>query len=232
MSAGCARGFAEAMARRGHRGVLLSVTLSPDDDATTADAFGRNLSAHDWTNPYRRACPPRRAPLLRRARIGRPLWPCNKAVLAAGYAIDGGPFADWVDGARPYREALAEIFRPQAVWGIFGNTGAWMIAREIAKCSAAPWVMDLKDGWDHFVPFGMRGLTARRFAGAAAATALSESHAAVLAARCDSAIELARGLGEAWSSDAFAPPERDRMARYSWDTRAAALERMLERVVG
>ena len=383
-----ARSFAEAMARRGHRVVLLSETLSPDDDATTAGAFGRNLSAHDWTVPYRLACPPRRAPLLRRARIGRLPWPCNKAVLAAAYAIDGGPFADWVDGARPYCEALVENFRPQAVWGIFGNTGAWLIAREIAKRSAAPWVMDLKDGWDHFVPVGMRGLTARRFACAAAATALSEAHAAELGARfaiaaevvysgipsealdppgpahraltsdivvsgslyesesvdiliaglrrwladgphgarprlryfgadgdrlreavsglgpmceidiqgyrpldelfealrdsrvnlyvrsprtrfhhkliellscgrpivsihqesaeahriaaelggrltgCDSVAELARGLGEAWRSDTFAPPERDRMARYTWGAQAAVLERVLERVVG
>jgi len=61
---------------------------------------------------------------------------------------------------------------------------------------------------------------------------LCRGHDAALATRCDSVTELARGLGEAWSSDAFAPPERDRMARYSWDTQAAVLERVPERVVG
>jgi len=383
-----ARGFAEAMARRGHRVVLLTETLAPDDNTSAAAELGRNLRNHDWKNPYYLACAPRRAPLLRRARVGRLPWPCNKVVLAAAYAIDGGPFSDWVDGARPYCEALVENFRPEAVWGIFGNTGAWLIAREIAKRSGAPWVMDLKDGWDHFVPAGMRGFTARRFTGAAAATALSESHAAELCSRfamaadvvysgvpsemltppapaqrestsdivvsgslyesesveilvaglrrwladrpdgvrprlryfgadgnrlrdaapgldhmceidiqgfrpldeffdalrdsrvnlyvrsprtrfhhkliellscgrpilcirresaeahriaadlggrltgCDSAAELAQGLGEAWSSGDFAPPARDRMARYTWESQAAVLEHVLERVVG
>ncbi len=383
-----ARGFAEAMARRGHQVVLLSETLDPGDDAIAADDLGRALSAHDWTSFYRLACPPRRAPLLRRARRGRLPWLCNKAVLAAAYATSGGPFADWVGGARPYGKALAEDFRPQAVWGIFGNTGAWLIARQIAKRSAAPWVMDLKDGWGHFVPAGMRGSTARRFADAAAATALSEAHARELRARfgvaaevvysgippeaseppgqerhvspsdivvsgslyesgsvdilvaglrrwladrpdgdrprlryfgtdgdrlraaasglgrmceidiqgyrpldelyqalrasrvnlyvrspttlfhhkliellscgrpivtirresvearriaaelggrltgCDGAADLARALADAWSSDVFAPPDRDRMARYTWDSQAVLLERVLERAVG
>ncbi len=113
-----ARSFAETMARRAHQVVVLSETLRPDDDAS-ADELGRALMAHDWTIPFRLACPPRRAPLLRRA-------------------------------------------------------------REIAKRSAAPWAMDLKDGWDQFVPAGMRGSTARRFAGAAAAAALSEAHVAEL----------------------------------------------------
>ena len=177
------RGFAEAMARRGHQVVLLSETLSRDDDAIAAAELGRALGAHDWTIPYRLACAPRRAPLLRRARLGRLPWLCNKAVLAAAYATRGGPFADWVDGTRPSWDVLADGFRPQVVWGIFGNTGAWIIARQIAKRAEAPWVMDLKDGWDHFVPAGMRAATARRFAGAAAATALSEPHAAELRAR-------------------------------------------------
>lgn len=175
-----ARGFAEAMARRGHRVVLLSETLSPDDDAPTAAEVGQALRDHDWSAPYRLACAPRPAPLLRRARLGDLPWPCNKAVLAAAYAIRGGPFADWVDGARPYWDVLKTAFGPQAAWGIFGNTGAWIIAREVARRAGAPWVMDLKDGWDHFVPAGMRRATAWRFAGAAAATALSQAHAAEL----------------------------------------------------
>lgn len=185
-----ARGFAEAMARRGHRVVLVTESLSPDDEAPTAAAVGQALRDHDWTSPYRLACPPRPAPLLRRARLGDLSWPCNKAVLATAYAIRGGPFADWVDGTRPYWDVLKTAFGPQAAWGIFGNTGAWIIAREIARRAGAPWVMDLKDGWDHFVPAGMRRATAWRFAGAAAATALSRAHAAELHRRFGVAAEV------------------------------------------
>lgn len=49
---------------------------------------------------------------------------------------------------------------------------------------------------------------------------------------CDGAADLARALGDAWSSDVFAPPDRDRMARYTWDSQAVLLERVLERAVG
>jgi hypothetical protein len=127
---------------------------------------------------------------LRRARIGDLPRLANKAVLAAAYAVRGGPFADWVDGTRPYWDVLKTAFGPQAAWGIFGNTGAWIIAREIARRSGAPWVMDLKDGWDHFVPAGMRRATAWRFAGAAAATALSRAHAGELRRRFGVAAEV------------------------------------------
>ncbi len=185
-----ARGFAEAMARRGHRVVVLSETPGADDGAPAAEDIDRELRDHDWTDPYRLACPPRPAPLLRRARLGHLPWLGNKAVLAAAFAIDGGPFTDWVDGARPYWDVLKSAFGPQAVWGICGNTGAWIIAREIAKRASAPWVMDLKDGWNQIVPAGMRHATARRFAGAAAATALSEAHATELRARFGVAAEV------------------------------------------
>ncbi len=173
-----ARSFAEAMAKRGNRVILLSGTLCLDKVTLAASKLEEAMLGHDWKVPFRLACPPRRAPLLRRARLGGLPRLCNKAVLASTFVIGDGPFADWVDGSRPYWGVLTTAFRPQAIWGIFGNTGAWTIAREIAKHASVPWVMDLKDGWDHFVPAGVRAWTARRYAGAAAATALSEAHAA------------------------------------------------------
>ena len=178
-----ARSFAEAMAKRGNRVILLSGTLCLDDVARSASELEEAMLSHDWKAPFQLACPPHRAPLLRRARLGGLPWLCNKAVLASTFAITDGPFGDWVDGTRPYWGVLTTKFQPQAIWGIFGNTGAWTIAREIAKRASAPWVMDLKDGWDHFVPAGVRAWMARRYTSAAAATALSEAHAAEIHSR-------------------------------------------------
>ncbi len=207
-----ARSFAEAMAKRGHRLISLSGTLCRDDDTPSASEVEEAMRDHDWKMPFRLACPPRRAPLLSRARLGGLPWLCNKIVLASAFSIGGGPFADWVDGTRPYWEVLKTAFRPQAVWGIFGNTGAWTIAREIAKHASAPWVMDLKDSWINFVPAGVRASTARRFAGAAAATALSEAHAAEIHARFGFTAEI---VYSGIPAEALEPPARTQDARTS-----------------
>lgn len=162
--------FAAALARRGHRVVLLTA-------ATTTTTAEPDWDGHDWATPLHVARPPATRRALAAAREGAFPTAVNKAILGAHYLLHGGVFDDWVAGTRPLWPAVAGRFRPQVAWATFGNTGAWAIARAVARRAGCPWVMDLKDNWERFVPKPVRGATARRFADAAAATALSEAHA-------------------------------------------------------
>jgi hypothetical protein len=97
-------------------------------------------------------------------------------MLAASYLLRSGLFTDWRDGSRPYWPVLAKAFRPDATWGSFGNTDAWVIARGIARLAGCRWVADMKDPWSVFIPGPLRGILATRFSDAHGLTALSAAH--------------------------------------------------------
>lgn len=167
------RYFAEAMARRGHRVVLLTRTLGEADPVPTPDRVAETLETHDWSRPYHLACAPVRRWSLDRIRSRKTPRPLRQALVAWHYLAGEGLFSDWTEGTRPYWPMLAERFRPQATWGTFGNVDSWVIAQGVARQAGAPWVMDVKDGWETFIPFGFRRHLARRFAGAFGMTANS-----------------------------------------------------------
>jgi glycosyltransferase involved in cell wall biosynthesis len=168
-----AREFAGALAREGHRVVLLTSSLHADDRRPAFD-----VESHDWTQPYAVGCPPAGHGTIRKARAGALPTVIGKATLAANYLTCGHVFGDWVAGARPVAETLGRVFRPNVVWGIFGNTGAWTIAQGMARAAGCLWVMDIKDSWPRFVPAGLRRIVAAKFHNASAVTALSRTHAA------------------------------------------------------
>lgn len=177
------REFASAMAARGHRIVLLTATLAPGDAGDDPAALPAALAAHDWTKPFRLACQPVAAPLTERLQAHRVAPPLSKAVALWCYIAKGGVFWTWTAGSQPFWARLARDFRPDVVWATFGNVDALNIARGIAGASACPWVLDIKDPWDAFIPAPIRAAVARRYADAAALTALSESHRDGAAAR-------------------------------------------------
>lgn len=168
-----AREFAGALARQGHRVVLLTSSLHPDDRPPAID-----VESHDWAQPYTVGCSPLGHETVRQARTGALPAVVGKAVLAVNYLTCGHVFEDWVAGARPIAEIFGRVFRPDVVWGIFGNTGAWAIARDVAHTAGCPWVMDIKDSWPRFVPAGLRRIVVAKFRDASAVTALSRTHAA------------------------------------------------------
>lgn len=115
------------------------------------------------------------APYIRNGALPRPV---RRVALGAFYLCRGGVFAEWRDGTKPYAAALVPMFRPDVVWGTFGNTDALAIASDLARRAGCPWVMDVKDPWTIFIPKSLRQILAWRYRGAAALTALSEQHAA------------------------------------------------------
>lgn len=167
--------MAEACARAGHQVVLLTETLEGRMAHLSPSQLPHALENHDWSRPLLVDCPPRPAPILKAMREGRlPRW-LRLPLLAAHYVGRSGLFTDWRDGAAPYVEQLARHFRPQAAWATFGNTDAWIIARQVTSRSGGIWVADLKDPWSIFIPAPLRHLLARRFV-PHAFTALSDQH--------------------------------------------------------
>lgn len=173
-----AREFAFELSRQGHFIVLLTETLSRLDAALDASVLPATLAEHDWSQPFRLAVPPRRAPILEALRAGRLPALLRLPVIAYQYGVRGGMFTDWRDASRPYWKILASEFRPDIVWAVFGNTDCWAIAQGIARLAHRPWVRDFKDQWTAFIPALLRDTLARRFLDAAATTALSAANAA------------------------------------------------------
>ncbi len=174
-----AREFGQALARRGHRVVLLTGT--PDlgsGEAVAANEIPHLLAGHDWRHPFSLACPAQPRRLLAAAREGRLVRWLRRPLLAGTYLVRGGVFTDWRAGSRSCWKPLAREFRPQVVWAVFGNTDAVVIGRAIARDSGCRWVLDVKDPWSAFIPAPLRRLLATRFADFGAVTALSEYHAA------------------------------------------------------
>jgi|GEM_PF-399413 len=182
-----AREFAAALARQGHRVVLLTETLRRDDPGTDVVALPSALAAYDWAQPFRLAVRPKAAPVLEALRAGRLPAPLRAVIIAWQYLVRGGMFTDWRDASHVYWRPLAETFRPDIVWGIFGNTDAWAIARGIARSAGSPWVRDFKDQWTAFIPVPLRGFVAQRYSQAAATTGLSQANLD------DAAVSFSRG---------------------------------------
>ncbi len=172
------REFAAAMARRGHRVVLLTETLGPGD-APSPEPLRARIKAHDWRTPLHVDCPRAPAPMLQRLHDGTLPLPMRKAVVAASFVFRGGVFAHWSQATRHTVALLAGEFRPDIVWGTFGCTDAWNVAKQTAAISGCPWIADIKDNWEVFIPLGLRALMARRYSGAARFTALSAGHAEI-----------------------------------------------------
>lgn len=175
-----ARAFADALAAMGHRIVLLTPPLEESGTGTEAGSLPRLLATHDWSRPCRVAAPFASGSVLPALRTGRCPAGLRHALIAAHFLRHGSVFEDWCAGARPLLPIIAKAFGPDVVWGVFGNTGCWRVAQELARRAGCPWVADVKDSWTAFVPAPFRGILARRFGDAGRMTALSAAHAGMM----------------------------------------------------
>ncbi len=171
-----AREFARALARLGLEVVLLTQTLEGQPVPIPASDLAQTLAAHDFAVPYYLACAPVGFSRLRRLRAGQLPALIRRPLTLWQLLVHGGMFTDWRNGTQPYLEPLATQFKPDVVWATFGNTDSWNIAQQLAHTARCPWIADVKDHWDAFIPAPLRGMTARRYRDAAAMTALSKSH--------------------------------------------------------
>lgn len=173
--------FARVLAGRGHQVVLLCEWREGAEPAPPLEAVATRLHDHGWSEPFVLAVKPREIPLIDRLRSPQTPSLLRKSLVAQSYVMKSGVFTDFSDAAQPYLEQLARTFKPQVVWGTFGNTDCWLIAKRLARLSGGDWVADMKDAWDWWVPSGLRSLLARRFRDMAAATANAGFNAEILA---------------------------------------------------
>ncbi|HER27349.1 MAG TPA: hypothetical protein ENI69_09605, partial [Rhodospirillales bacterium] len=179
--------FATAMAQRGHQIVLLSGAGS--GHVSIADHRTR-MANHDWSSPYTLPCKPAPAPLLERLHQGRLPSGIRQAVVAVSYLLQGGVFYNWRRGADDAINFLASDFKPDIAWATFGNTDAWNIGRDLAQRAGCPWVADMKDNWDHYIPGPFRSWLSGRYGTAAGFTALSRAHGDLVSRRFGTAAQV------------------------------------------
>jgi glycosyltransferase involved in cell wall biosynthesis len=151
--------FADELAQRGHRVVLLC--------AGAPTPVPADVAGHDWRRPMV-------VPVPADAAIAGALpGPLGRLDTAVRLLLHGGRQGRWVANATAAAEALAPRFRPDVLWATFGRLESIVAGRRIARRLGIPWVLDLKDKWELFVPSGMRRLVARRTRGWSAMTANS-----------------------------------------------------------
>ncbi len=163
--------FAEELVAQGHRVLLLCACHAGTPD--TQESFVQRFSTHDWARPFLLAVRDD-SPILRRTTARGTSRVLQRAATAAGLLIHGGPFWRWQHAVRPFRESIRGMFSPELAYATFGNLDALAIARDYARSSGIPWVMDIKDPASHFIPKPLAGLLMRRYTDASAVTLNSE----------------------------------------------------------
>lgn len=170
------REFAHAMARRGHKVILISSALKGENALSPHD-LARALDRHDWSSPFHLACASTPMALLRLARERRLPAVLRRAVSLWSLVLGDGPWHDWVAGSKPYWPVLAERFAPEVVWTNFGSLSDLALAQGLAHRAGAPWCADIKDNMEAFLPAPVRPIVRRRYSDAAGFTANARFHA-------------------------------------------------------
>lgn len=169
--------FAKALAASGHQVIEICEARREEDKTVAVNSLSAILETHNWESPLLLPVAPRSRTALRLVRNGSTPTIIRKGLVAWNYYRHSGMFTDFSDAAQPYLPILAERFRPEATWGVFGNTDCWLIAQRLANLSGCPWVGDMKDPWETFVHPALRRLIAGRFRDMAAASVNAEFNA-------------------------------------------------------
>ena len=156
--------FAQELAAQGDRVVVLTAA---DPDAMLDAAAPTACDTDGWLRIIvagARVAPDDRA--------GAGAW-TGRIATALNLAWRGGNQWQWTRAAVRTLQAGIPDFSPDVVWTTFGQMESVFAARAIARHLHIPWVLDVKDDWQLFVPRGLRLLMAWRLRDADALTANS-----------------------------------------------------------
>jgi len=202
--------FAREMSQRGHEVAVLTSTLSTEPAGTGGASLAERLATHDWTSPL--VVPAESGRAHPRDGSGGLPGPIRRGVTMWRLAVQGGAFVEWQREAWKPSELLARQFRPDCVWATFGNTSNWIVAQRLAARAGCPWVADIKDNWELFIPPPLRRWMAWRFRDAAGHTCNSEHHQ--IAARASIAFRHVQVIYSGVADEFFEHPAPTKPARH------------------
>jgi hypothetical protein len=128
----------------------------------------QSLATHQWRAPYVLSVN------VPAATSGRTSSVVSRAITAVRYVHDGGWDYRWTLAVEAEAISLATEFRPDVIWVTFGKMEAVVAARRIAGALGVPWVLDIKDNWELYVPQGLRRVMVWRTRGWKALSVNSE----------------------------------------------------------
>lgn len=162
--------FAEELAKRGHRILFLTERLSEDSSPAQAN-WRAILKKHNWSKPLIVACGmDSQGSRFRTNSRNREFNPFAKLLTAGSLVCYGGVFWRWRKAAEWYYSTIRNEFRPHLTYGTFGTLDTLNITRDLAHVCAVPWVMDVKDPFQQFVPRIIWPIVRRRYRDAAVVT--------------------------------------------------------------
>jgi glycosyltransferase involved in cell wall biosynthesis len=162
--------LAEELAERGHEVVYL---CSGTDYAENPLSLGSRLSRHAWNTPLVVSLGSSVANDQRSAR-SKANSIARRAATAFDLIVRRGPYWRWRDTARRYCSVIEQVFRPDLCYATFGSLDGLNVAQDLAKQCGVPWIMDVKDAADTFIPALLRRVVTSRYRDAAAITINSE----------------------------------------------------------
>lgn len=163
--------FAQAMARRGHKIVMLT-SANQEGAQGQPDETCAQLAQHNWMEPFHISVS---APSRSVSHWRGPL----RKVQSAIRLLHDGHLPQWPRGAADFFDVIASQFQPQVIWALFGSVSDLVVGQRLATASRCPWVMDFKDNFGKFIPNPLGRAIAYRFSDAAAATCNSHFHGAI-----------------------------------------------------
>jgi glycosyltransferase involved in cell wall biosynthesis len=152
--------FAGELAKLGHRCVLICPPLAGRPVAPPS-----SLEAHDWSRPYIAEVSETQA--VARGR------------LSTGLSVirHGGLRHTFRRNVVARGREIAKTFHPDAGWATFGVLEGVVALRQLAREIGFPWLFDVKDNSDLYLPRRARAPLAWRLRGFAALQANSQLHA-------------------------------------------------------
>ena len=162
---GCVRmrELADAFNRLGCATLLLTMDHSTQSTAIPAAKVNAIIQQHLFTSRLDIACINKTSFLQRFIQSKKTPAIFRKMAIMLGYTIFHGIMRSWSLSAKPYLKPIATAFQPDIVMGTFGNTNTLLIAQRLAKLANCPWILDIKDPWNYFIPTPFKRYVARRF---------------------------------------------------------------------
>ena len=170
------REFATALSERGHKIILFTETLDSSPISEPLEKTCVRLQQQSFDEPVHIAAAPAGFPLLRLLRQGRLPWGLRQLIIFWYFWRHQGVFTDWRKSSQPYLKLIADEFKPDIIWSTFGGSDCWNIAKDLSVMADCPWVADIKDIWDVFIPSPFVHTLARFYEDAAALTTFSDFH--------------------------------------------------------